>query len=751
MPKTLTAASPDEKKQIRRAYQRLMRAIKSRMDEEGKVLEEADRKLIREAYELAVDSHSMQRRKSGEPYVLHPLEVARICVTEIGLGPTAVACAILHDVVEDTEVTLEEIDEQFGPKVSRIVDGLTKLDGLYNVESPQAENFKKVISTLVEDVRVVLIKMADRMHNLRTIGPMPRHKQLKIAAETDYIYAPLAHRLGQYNLKTEFQDHIMHITEPDMYEEIERKIIETKRERNKYINEFLKPINRELETFKVPYRTTGRPKSISSIANKIKSKQVPFEEIYDLFAVRIILDVPLEEEKKACWQFYSVITEIYKPIPERLKDWISTPKANGYESLHTTVVGPKGRFVEVQIRTERMDEIAERGFAAHWKYKEVKTDQHVFDAWLDNVRDMLEHNPNDAIEFMSDFKTHLFQEEIYVYTPKGDMIILPKGATALDFAFAIHTEVGYHATALKVNNKLVPMGHKLTNGDQVHVTTQKNQKPSEDWIKMVVTGKAKGKIRSSMKEERRKKGDLGKESLQRKLRKLKADFEENVDMLVKYFAMNSRVDLFYAIASEELSLSELKAFDVEGRKLVPKQVKVIGERKTDTEPAQKAKKSKKKKKAEAQTPKILVNGESADKFEYSFAGCCNPVQGDDIFAYLTSNSGLKIHRTNCPNAVHLMANYGYRVMKAEWVSGEATNFVVELDISGVDDGPGVIERVTNIISTTLGINIRSFSIEANEGYFEGKIKLIVLNKNQLNQAIKTLEGLKGISTVTRVI
>jgi len=739
MPRTLTAVNDEEKKLIRRAYRRLMRAIKSPLNDE-------DRKNIRKAYELAVEAHSKQRRKSGEPYILHPLEVAKICVTEVGLGPTAIVSAILHDVVEDTDITHEEIKAEFGPKISRIVDGLTKLDGLYNVESPQAENFKKVISTLVEDVRVVLIKMADRIHNLRTIGPMPRHKQLKIAAETDYIYAPLAHRLGLYNIKTEFQDHILKINEPEMHGEIEQKLQETKRDRAKYISEFLKPVKSELDGLKVRYRTAGRSKAISSIYNKIKLKQVPFEEIYDLFAVRIIIDVPLAKEKQFCWQFYSIITEIYKPIPERLKDWISTPKANGYESLHTTVVGPKGRFVEVQIRTERMDEIAERGFAAHWKYKKIKTDDHVFDAWLDNVRDMLDHNHNDALEFLSDFKTNLFKEEIYVYTPAGDMKILPKGGTALDFAFSIHSDVGYHATAIKVNNKLVPMGYKLNNGDQVTVTTNKNQKPNEDWLKMVVTGKARAKIRSSMKEVKRKQGEIGQETLQRKLKYIKAGFEENIDFLVKHFGFNSRPDLYYAIAVDEMDLAVLKTFKVEGHKIIPPEKEVKGEGRSDDKP-----KSKRAKKREVRPKaKILVNGESAEQYQYQLAGCCNPVQGDDIFAYLTVNTGLKIHRTSCPNATHLMANYGYRIMKAEWAVGESASFVADLWLTGVDDGPGVIERVTSQISTTLGINIRSFSIAGDEGYFEGRVSIIVSNKTQLNLVIKSLESLEGISRVTRV-
>jgi GTP pyrophosphokinase len=435
----------EDKKLISRAYKRLLSNLKGIQTAE-------DKKNIRGAYELAVKAHSEQRRKSGEPYILHPLEVARICVKEIGLGPTAVVCAILHDVVEDTDITLPEIEKQFGKKITRIVDGLTKLDGLYNVESPQAENFRKVVSTLVEDVRVVLIKMADRLHNLRTIGSMPQHKQLKIAAETDYIYTPLAHRLGLYNIKTEFQDAYMKITDRETYDSIALKLNQTKKDRKKYIKEFIKPLTKKLDEIGVPYRITGRPKSISSIYNKIKKKKVPFEEIYDLFAVRIIIDAEIEKEKSICWEVYSIVTDVHTPIPERLKDWVTTPKANGYESLHTTVIGPKGRFVEVQIRSERMDEIAERGFAAHWKYKGVSNLHNLYDDWLDNVRDILDNSENDAVEFINDFKTNLFNKEIYVYTPQGDMKILPKGATGLDFAFQIHSDVGYHCTAIKVNN-----------------------------------------------------------------------------------------------------------------------------------------------------------------------------------------------------------------------------------------------------------------------------------------------------------
>ncbi len=735
----------DEKLLIQRAYRRLLRSITTGMDEE-------DKKNIREAYEMAVQAHAEQRRKSGEPYILHPIEVARICAGEIGLGPTAIICALLHDVVEDTDVSLEEIKEKFGPNITKIVDGLTKLDRSYNAESPQAENFKKVLSTLVEDVRVVLIKMADRLHNMRTLGSMPQHKQLKIAAETSYIYSPLAHRLGLYAIKTEFQDLCMKVTDRDKYDEIARKLQETKRDRTNYIKEFIDPLKREIDELGFKYRITGRPKSIFSIWNKIRKKNVLFEEIYDLFAIRVILDVERKMEKSACWQVYSMVTDVYKPIPERLKDWITTPKSNGYESLHTTVVGPRGRYVEVQIRTERMDEIAERGFAAHWKYKGGGDQQpDVYEIWLDSVRETLENKELDAIEFLNDFKTNLFQEEVYVFTPKGDMKVLPKGATALDFAFSIHTDIGYHCKSVKVNNKLVPMGYKLRNGDQLQVLTGKNQKPNEGWLKSVVTGKARSKIRQSMKEERRRQGEFGMEALQRKLKNMKADFEENIDFLVQYHGFNSRPDLYYAIAKEQISLMEYnKLFNVEGIKLVEVPEKEESTRDVEPGPSKPKKLSRKAKKALEWKPRLIINGHSAEEYDYSLAGCCKPVQGDEVFAFVTSNSGLKIHRTNCPNAVHLMARFGYRVMKAEWVNAPAPSFVADLKITGVDDGPGVIERVSQQISSHLGLNIRSFYIDGSDGYFEGKISLVVANKDQLHLAMTALENLRGISSVIRV-
>lgn len=736
----------EERKLIRKEYLKLLRSIKSEMDN-------VDRRNIRMAYDLAVQAHSEQRRKSGEPYILHPIAVARICAEEIGLGPTAVVAALLHDVVEDTDVTLDDIKVKFGPHIAKMVNGLTKLDSAYNAESPQAENFKKVLSTLVEDVRIVLIKMADRLHNMRTLGSMPLHKQLKIAAETSYIYAPLAHRLGLYNFKTEFLDLCMKITDREQYTEIARKLQDTKRSREKYIKEFLAPINEKLEALqigntKLGYHSFGRSKSIYSVWNKLKTKHVPFEEIYDLFAVRIVLDVPPEQEKSMCWQVYSIVTDVYRPIPERLKDWISIAKSNGYESLHTTVIGPKGRFVEVQIRTERMDEIAERGFAAHWKYKGVGNQSDVYERWLDSVRETLDTNNSDAVEFLFDFKSNnLFNDEVYVFTPKGDMRILPKGATALDFAFSIHTDVGYHCKAVKVNNLLVPLGHELHNGDQVQVITDKRQKPSEDWVKIVITGKARGKIRSLLKEERRQQTELGKEELERKFKKQKVDyFDEAVDLITKQFGFNSRLDLYHAIMTEKFSPAEIfSQFRVENGRLT-----AIEAPKSPDNGEDKGLKAVSNKKILGK-PRLLINGEPAERYDYVFATCCNPVQGDDVFAYLTSNAGLKIHRVNCPNAANLMANYGYRILRADWIATTGSNFVADLLITGVDDGPGVIERLSRHISSELGLNIRQFSIAGDQGYFEGKVSLFVTNTDQLNQAIKALKNLKNVSSVTRVV
>ena len=748
--KPVIPVTEEERKEIHRNYRRLVTAM-PKMNEE-------DRTMVRKAYELGVSAHSKQRRKSGEPYIHHPIEVARICAKQIGLGPTAITCAILHDVVEDTPVTLEEIQEQFGTRVARIVDGLTKLDGTYKAENMQAENFKKVLSTLVDDVRVALIKIADRLHNMRTLGSMPRHKQLKIAAETEFIYSPLSHRLGLYSIKTELQDLCFKINDPENYAEIEQKLAETERERDIYINRFIKPLKKALDPLGFKYRIFGRPKSIFSINNKIRNKYVAFEEIYDIFAVRIVSDIPREQEKNICWQIYSLITDVHTPIPERLKDWVTTPKSNGYESLHTTVIGPDGRFVEVQIRSERMDEIAERGFAAHWKYKGVtnagtsksrgakggksKSEPDVYEGFFESIRDVLESADTDALEFVSDIKTNLFHEEVYVYTPNGDMKVMPKGATALDFAFTIHTEVGIRAKAIKVNSKLVPMGYKLKNGDQVTVITNKNQKPTEAWLKMVVTGRARSKIRTALKEAEKQAASLGREAVIRKFKNLKVnELESNVEKIVKQLKYPSHLNFYADISQGNIQLNDvLKGFRVEGGQLILIEVEKV------LDDVQHPPNANRKKEVQA---KLLVEGQPADQYKYQLASCCNPVQGDLVFAFLTKGAGVKIHRTNCPNGTHLMANYGYRIMKAEWSGNADTKFTVQLKITGIDDGPGVIEKITSAISSEMGMNIRSFSISGDEGYFEGKIGLMVANKDQLNIAIRKLRALENISNVVR--
>jgi GTP pyrophosphokinase len=736
--------SIEEKKEIQRAYRQLLSAVRVDMSTE-------DRAMIRKAYRLAVEAHAPQRRKTGEAYIFHPIEVARICAAEIGLGTTSIVAALLHDVVEDTNIPLSYIEEQFDSKIAKIVDGLTKLDREASKTTLKADNFMKVLSTLVFDVRVILIKMADRLHNLRTIEGQTEKKRLEIAAETDYFYSPIAHRLGLYQIKTDFQDLCLKIREPEEYQKIKHKLKETRRARDRYINEFIKPLVSGLDEMGVKYRIFGRPKSIFSIWNKIKTKQVDFEDMYDLFAIRVVIDVPFRREKPACWEVYSVITDNYLPIAERLKDWVANPKSNGYESLHTTVIGPDGRYVEVQIRSERMDDIAEHGFAAHWKYKKVEISssvaikkKDVYDEWLDNVREILDTNNNDALEFLAEFKTNLFSEELYVYTPSGEMRTLPVGATALDFAFDIHTDVGSHAISIKIGNRLVPMSYKLQNGDQVFVTTNKNQKPTEDWLKMVITSKARGRIRAALKDEMKLKGSIGKETLERKLEHLKVDFEENCDMLVKYFGFSSRTNFFYAISLGEVNLLNLKKLKVEGRRLVEPELLV-----TRDESKAAGMEAREKHKVVEAKPSLFINDQAADYIEWGFASCCTPVMGDSIFAYNTQH-GMKIHRDDCPNAGNLKGVYGYRVARAHWGYAPKAQFVADLIITGVDTGVGVIESLSHNIATKLGLNIRRFNIEALEGYFECHIGLVVSNSDQLHLAIEALKSLESVNNVMRV-
>src|SRR6478609_7411022 len=544
-----------ERKLILREYKGLLRCLKPK-------LKPGDKELIRNAFEMAADAHKTMRRKSGEPYILHPLAVAKICVEEIGLGVRSSICALLHDTVEDTDISLEDLERAFGAEIARIVDGLTKISNVIDVNaSQQAENFKKILLTLTDDPRVIIIKLADRLHNMRTLESMKREKQLKISSETVYVYAPLAHRMGLYNIKTEMEDLAMKYLEPDTYKEIARKLAETRRERTRYINEFIRPIKEKLDKGHYKFEIHGRPKSIHSIWNKMKKKGVSFEEVYDLFAIRIIVDSTDEKEKGDCWKVYSIITDEYNPSPERLRDWLSNPKSNGYEALHTTVMGPQGKWVEVQIRTKRMNEIAEKGLAAHWKYKEGASDESRFDKWFQQIREVLSNNDTDSVDFLQDFKTSFLTEEIYVYTPKGDVKMLPVGSSALDFAFAIHSAVGSKCIGAKVNHKLVPISHKLRSGDQIEIITSTKQKPSDDWLKFVVTAKAKTKIKDSLKEEKRKIADDGKYMLQKRLENFGAAYNQhNVDILTAYYKLPSPLDLYYQISVKTIDLKELKEF-----------------------------------------------------------------------------------------------------------------------------------------------------------------------------------------------
>ena len=730
----------DEQKSIDAAYEDMIGSLRTPYSQE-------DREQMNRAFRLASYSHRHQRRKSMEPYIFHPIAVAKICAEEIGLGPTAICAALLHDVVEDTPVTLEELQDEFGDRIAQMVGGLTKLDSAYQSESKQAENFKKVLSTLVVDVRIVLIKMADRLHNMRTIKSMPEHKQLKIAAETSYIYAPLAHRLGLYNFRSEFLDLCMKVLERDEYNAVARKLQETKAAREKYIESFIAPIRPKLDALGYPYRIFGRPKSIYSISNKIKKKQVPFEQIYDLFAVRVILDVPREKEKLAAWAAYSTVTDAYQAVPSRLKDWITIPKSNGYESLHTTVVGPAARFVEVQIRSERMNEIAERGFAAHWKYKGVSNQRDVYEQWFESVRDILENPNSDTVQFLGDFRANsFFNEEVYVYTPDGDMKALPKGSTALDFAFSVHSMVGYHCQSILCDERIVPMSYVLRNGDRLKVNTNPQQKPNPNWLDMVKTGKAKAKIRQSLKEEKRQQGELAKEALHRKLKKLHVEDEKAaVEILARHWTEGSHVDLFYDLGREALSIAQvLKPFTVEHGKLT---VFAPAPPPQEKEPESKGRRNGANRLKG--TTKLLINGEPGDQLEYTMASCCNPVQGDQVFAYLTSNAGLNIHRVICPNAENLMANYDYRIMKAEWVSTTDHSFVAELQLTGLDSGKGVIETISHEIAQ-MDLDIRSFNIAAESGHFTARISLLVRNTDQLRLASRALQNLDNVSTVSRV-
>ncbi|MEQ8475799.1 bifunctional (p)ppGpp synthetase/guanosine-3',5'-bis(diphosphate) 3'-pyrophosphohydrolase [Fulvivirga sp.] len=726
----------EENKEIVRRYRQLLRHAKP-------LLKGNDSKLIRKAFNTALEAHSGTRRKSGEPYIFHPIAVAKICVDEIGLGTTSIISALLHDVVEDTEWTIKDIERDFGKKIARIIDGLTKISGVFeHGSSQQAENFRKMLLTLSEDVRVILVKLADRLHNMRTLDSMPVNKQYKIASETIFLYAPLAHRLGLYAIKSEMEDLYLRYTEPEVYDDIIRRIDATKETRSKFIKSFIRPIQRNLNDLNLDYIIKGRPKSIYSIWNKMKKQGIPFEEVYDLFAIRVIVDVPYESEKAACWQVYSIVTDFYKPNPDRLRDWISTPKANGYESLHTTVMAKNGQWVEVQIRARRMDDIAEKGYAAHWKYKdnESSNSSSGLEQWISKVRDMLEQNDSSALEFVDDFRGNLFNDEVFAFTPKGDLKTLPRGATALDFAFEIHTEVGAKCIGAKVNQRLVPINYALKNGDQVEILTSSKQKPNDDWLRFVVTSKAKSKIKDELKEDKKHIADEGKEIAIRKLKHFKIEPSNEVfEKLRVYFDMANLFDLFFKIGEGSIDNKDLRRF---------KDHKMDAPIKSRPNTKISDAKTFEKELVKVKSDDVLLIGEDMDVIDYKLAKCCNPIPGDNVFGFVTVTEGIKVHRVSCPNAPELLANHGHRVVKAKWASQHQSAFLVILRIIGTDR-VGLINDVTGIISDELKVNMRSMAIDTDSGIFEGEIMLYVNDTRHLDLLINKLDKVEGVVKVSR--
>ena len=722
-----------ENKMILNAYRGVLRSIKSRRSKE-------ETKIIRKAFNLAVNAHRNDRRKSGEPYIFHPLAVARICGDEIGLGTISIVCALMHDTVEDTSITLNDIEKIFGHKVKSIIDGLTKISGEFDfTSSSQAENFKKMFLTIPDDVRVILIKLADRLHNMRTLDSMKESKKLKIASETSYLYAPLAHRLGLFSIKTELEDLSFKFTYPNEYSSITKKLQKTKAVRERFIQKFSLPIKKELDKQGFKYQLKARTKGIPSIYRKTQEKGVDFEEIFDVFAIRIILDS--KDEKADCWKVYSIVTDFYIPNPERLRDWISYPKQNGYESLHTTVMSPTGKWVEVQIRTERMDVVAEKGLAAHWKYKEKTENDTRLDKWISEIREIMENRSKNTTEFLDEFKNNLYSDEIYVFTPKGDLFPLPLKSTALDFAFSVHSDVGAKCIGAKVNSKLVPLSYVLKSGDQIEILTSKNQIPKEGWLDFVITSKAKYKIKQCLKEERKEIAANGKEILSRKLKNLKINFSEsNLKIILKYYEFEEHTEFYYQIANNNIDLGKIKKINQKGGELYLSSSITKSIKNTFESLVKKVKKG---------DDSILIGDGADPNLDYKLAPCCNPLPGDSVFGFITINDGIKIHRNNCPNARELRSNYAYRILTAKWKINLGDAFITGLEFTGIDI-VGVVKELTTIISEDEKINMKSLNFDTNDGVFEGEIMLYVYDKSHLEKLIKKLRNINGIEKVVRI-
>ncbi|GGA80592.1 RelA/SpoT family protein [Flavobacterium palustre] len=729
-----------ENKAIAQEYKELLRIS-------YQTLTTDDKKLIRKAFDVAVEAHKDQRRKSGEAYIFHPIAVAKIVASEIGLGATSIAAALLHDVVEDTPTTVKDIERMFNPKVAQLVEGLTKISIVQkdmNV-SMQAENFRKMLLTLYDDVRVILIKIADRLHNMQTMESMDDHKQVKIASETLYIYAPLAHRLGLYNIKTKLEDLGLKYTEPAIYNDIVSKIKETKEQQDAYIKDISDVLKASLDAEGIDYIIKGRPKSIYSIRRKMKAQNVSFDEVYDKFALRIVYKSDAHDEKFIAWKIYSIVTDHYRPSPSRLRDWISSPKSTGYEALHITVMGPKGRWVEVQVRSERMDEIAEKGYAAHYKYKNGATEEGGLDVWLNLLREALENPETNAIDFVEDFKMNLYSKEIYIFTPKGDIKSLPKGATSLDFAFSIHSEIGIKTRGTRVNGKLVPLNYELKSGDQVEIITSPNQKPTANWLDYVTTSRAKNKIRNVLNENTKKIAEEGKEVLTRKLKHLKVTMNEGViNELVNFFHLKTSLDLFYRVGIGTIDNQQLKDFAAQKSNTLinffKSKIKRTGGNTADTDIHRPVLNS---------NYDMLVFGKEQDKLDYKLSTCCNPIPGDQVFGFVTINEGIKVHKKDCPNAISLQSNYAYRIMPAKWIDSSQQEFKAILNITGMDT-IGLTNELTKVISNNMNVNIQSISLSGDAGLFKGQLTVIVQNITILKKLIDNIKKIDGIDRVTRV-
>ncbi|MCL9769883.1 RelA/SpoT family protein [Flavobacterium sp. HXWNR69] len=728
-----------ENKAIAQEYKELLRISYQTLSDE-------DKKIIRKAFDVAVDAHKDQRRKSGEAYIFHPIAVAKIVARDIGLGATSIAAALMHDVVEDTDITVQDIEKMFNPKIAQLVEGLTKIAKVKTEQeiSVQAENFRKMLLTLNDDVRVILIKIADRLHNMQTMESMADYKQAKIASETLYIYAPLAHRLGLYNIKTQLEDLGLKYTEPEVYNDIVSKIKETKEEQDAYIKTISEVLSKSLTDEGIEFTMKGRPKSIYSIRRKMKAQGVTFDEVYDKFALRIIYKSNQHDEKFLAWKIYSIVTDHYRPSPSRLRDWISSPKSTGYEALHITVMGPKGRWVEIQVRSERMDEVAEKGYAAHYKYKNGASEEHGLEIWLNQLKEALENSASNAVDFVEDFKLNLYSKEIYVFTPKGEIKSLPKGATTLDFAFSIHSEIGVKTRGTKVNGKLVPLNYELNSGDQVEIITSANQKPTSQWLDYVTTSRAKTKIKNVLNENTKKIAEEGKELLERKLRHLKITLNENtINELVNFFKLQTSLDLFYRTGIGAIENQQLKDYAAQKSNTLVNFFKKTIKRSPSTASDQIQKNEISKK------YDLLVFGTEQDKLDYKLSTCCNPIPGDDVFGFVTINEGIKVHRKNCPNAISMRSNYAYRVIPAKWIDSSQEEFKAVLKITGMDV-LGLTNELTKVISNQMNVNIQSISLNSEAGIFNGQVAVVVQNNTILKKLIENIKKVDGIDKVTRV-